>query len=99
VFANGRVDLGDAIAIVVYLFGNGPEPECLDAADTNDDAVLGNPHGINIGDAIYLLQYLFKNGPPPPEPFGSAEANIPLDCGVDPQVDDGLDCRQYPLCE
>jgi hypothetical protein len=51
---DGRVDIGDAISIYVYLFRHGVAP-CEDAMDANDDG------GIDIADAILLLAYLFKD--------------------------------------
>jgi hypothetical protein len=76
-FRRARVDpgdnlagLGDAIYLLSYLFAKGPEPPCLDAADSNDDEKL------DIGDAVYILGWLFINGAPPPPPFA--------ECGGDP---------------
>jgi len=67
------VDIGDAIAILSYLF-SGKTVSCLDALDSNDDGKL------DIADAIYLLGYLFSSTAPPPDPFPEA--------GVDPTPDD-----------
>jgi hypothetical protein len=74
---DGGVDISDAVAILVYLFGGGSPPPCLDRLDTNDEGQL------NVADAVYLLSYLFSAGPPPPEPFAQL--------GPDP-TPDGLDC-------
>jgi hypothetical protein len=38
--SDGAVDLTDAVRILDHLFLGGPPPECLDAADTDDDAEL-----------------------------------------------------------
>ena len=97
--SDGRVNLADAIMITAYLFAGRREPECLDAADTNDSASPGNRHSIDIADAVYLLQFLFAGGPPPPPPFRSIEVHTLSDCGWDPQWDDGLDCKRYQPCE
>jgi len=59
---DGRLDLADAIAILDFLYLNGPPPPCMEAADVNDDG------RVDLGDAIYLLSYLFAEGPAPPEP-------------------------------
>ncbi len=83
--ADDAVDLGDGIFILQFLFANGPEPPCIDAADTNDD---GNP--IDVSDGVYLLQYLFANGPTLPAPHA--------ECGTDP-TEDALLCESYRWCE
>lgn len=70
------VNIGDAIAVLGYLFSSGPAT-CLDALDGNDDGSL------NIADAISLLDFLFAGGPPPPAPFPGA--------GIDPTAD-SIDC-------
>ena len=56
---DGRIDLGDAIYLLNYLFRNGPEPRIYANGDVNCDDT------IEIGDPIYLLNYLFKGGPEP----------------------------------
>ena len=77
----------------------GPRPLCLDAADANDDAYLGGRASIDAADVMVLLRYLFARGPALPPPFRSARVRIPLDCGIDPQADDGIECGSYELCE
>lgn len=59
--ANGdsTVNIGDAVAIVNYIFKGGPAPVPLDAGDANCDGA------VNIGDAVYLINYIFHGGPPP----------------------------------
>jgi hypothetical protein len=74
---DASVDLGDAVAILTYLFANEPVA-CLDAADTTDDGQ------VDISDAIFLMSYQFLNGAAPSAPFP--------DCGVDP-TDDNLECE------
>lgn len=73
------LDIGDAIFILDYLFGGGPTPFCLDAADANDSAA------IDIGDPIFLLNYLFTGGAPPPPPFAEPGLDLtadPYGCGI-----------------
>jgi len=77
------IDLGDAIAILNYLFADGPM-SCDDVADVNDDGQN------DIGDPIGLLNYLFASGARPAEPFGA--------CGADPTPDDPLGCESFPPC-
>jgi len=88
--ADGRVDIGDAISVLGYLFGTGDDPSkakvaaCLDAADANDDGA------VDIADAIATLSHLFAGAGPLPPPF--------FDCGIDP-TEDGLDCISYGPCQ
>jgi len=76
--SDAQLDIGDAIRILNYLFGQGAVL-CLDACDSNDSG----QH--DIGDGIYLLNHLFAKGDPPPEPF--------IRCGVDP-TDDPFGCQE-----
>ncbi len=80
---DGSVDISDPVSVLFYLFGSGPAPGCLKAADGDDDGQ------ITIGDASYLLTYLFSSGSEPPEPFGG--------CGADSTPDD-LSCNTYAPC-
>ena len=52
--SDGRVELGDAIAILGYLFLGEEDLACRPAGDANDDGSL------DTSDAIYLLSYLFR---------------------------------------
>lgn len=54
-----RIDLGDVIHLLNYLFKTGTPPQYLVIGDCNCDGTVA------LGDAIYLLNYLFKGGPPP----------------------------------
>jgi hypothetical protein len=77
-------NVADAVTLLTYLFANGREPACLDAADTNDDGE------INMGDPIKLLGHLFASAGPLPEPFEA--------CGGDPTADDELGCIEFRPC-
>jgi hypothetical protein len=73
---NGRLALGDAIAILRSLFGASTIP-CADAADVDDDG------RISLGDGIALLEFLFRDGAAPAHPFparGSDPSPDALDC-------------------
>ncbi len=62
-----RIDIGDPIFLLTYLFRTGTPPLCSPitaCADVNADG------RIDIGDPIYLLAYLFGGGPPPGMPKG-----------------------------
>ncbi|MBN1421330.1 MAG: alpha/beta fold hydrolase [Planctomycetes bacterium] len=80
--ADRRVDIGDAVYILSFLFSEGPMG-CFDAADINDDG----QH--DIGDSISLLNYLFAEGAAPRAPFET--------CGADP-TEDSLGCESFPPC-
>ena len=73
---DGLVDIGDAAALLGYLYNSGPLGACLDAADINDSGRA------DIGDVVYLLNFLFKGGEAPPAPY--------LESGVDTTIDDIL---------
>ena len=64
--------------ILRFLFLGDEAPDCLDAADINDDGVL------TISDPIALLGHLFLGDDPPAPPFEES--------GVDP-TEDALDCE------
>ncbi len=50
-----RVNTGDPIALLEFLFASGEALQCEDAADVNDDGHL------NISDAVSLLRHLFSD--------------------------------------
>ncbi len=56
---DGAVNVGDAVWIIQWVFGSGPDPYPYLAADANGD---GQP---NVGDAVYLINYIFSGGPAP----------------------------------
>jgi len=75
---DGRVDISDALRILLWLFAGSPSPPCLDAADFNDS------ESISVQDAVRGLAYLFQDGPPPEPPFptcGLDPDGMRLDCG------------------
>jgi hypothetical protein len=59
---SGLVELSDALAVLVHLFG-GRTILCQDAADADDSGTL------SLSDAMVILNFLFKGGPPPAAPF------------------------------
>lgn len=79
-----RLDLSDAMATLAYLFLGKGEPDCLDAADSNDS---GN---IDLSDAVTTLSHLFLGGDslPPPDTCGK----------IDPTPNDRLTCVLFPYC-
>ena len=75
---DGKVDLGDAIYELNYLFKGGETPRCLDAADVDDNGK------VELTDAVRILSYLFQGGKVPEAPYP--------DAGTDP-TEDGLSCN------
>lgn len=57
--SDGKINVGDAVMIVTYVFRSGPAPNPSIAGDANCD------DKINIGDAVYIVSYVFRGGPPP----------------------------------
>jgi hypothetical protein len=72
----------DVSLIMNYVLSGAPTPDCMDAADADDNGV------VDISDATYILHY-FNGGPVIPEPYP--------DCGTDP-TDDTLTCDIYEGC-
>ena len=71
-------DIADPVHTLGFLFLGGPEPECADAADADDDGA------ILISDAIVSLGFLFLGGaalPPPSRVAGSDPTADDLSCG------------------
>jgi len=60
---DGKVDISDAVYLVLYLFRNGDPPDCPESyticADANGDGE------VTISDVVYLINYLLKGGDPP----------------------------------
>lgn len=89
---NGGLDTADASYITNWLFGTGPTPTNLDAADTDDD-------GTNqLNDAIYITNYLHLGGPQPPFPFPAAGLDVTGDAlqnDCSPTVAQGNDIEAF----
>jgi hypothetical protein len=81
--ADGRINVADAVTVLLYLFASGAMP-CRDAADVNDDGAVA------VDDAVHLLTYLFLQGDQPAAPF--------VGCGADETPDD-LDCVSHAACD
>lgn len=54
-----KVNVGDAVFVINYVFKSGTVPVCKDQGDANADCK------INVGDAVYLINYVFKGGAAP----------------------------------
>ncbi len=80
-YRDGKVDVGDVVWLLNYLFKSGPAPCPKSAGDANCDGTL------DLADAIYLLNYLFRGGPAPC-PGGKGEAMVPATVAR-PKADQG----------
>lgn len=80
-----KIDLSDAVTLLLFLFRGGSPPSCAMASDTNDD------NKADISDAVFLLNYLFAGGLKPPAPFlpGSSSDG----CTADPTPGGELTCE------
>ncbi len=56
---SGEVDVGDALAVIAYIFKGAGGPVNMNWADVNADCE------VDIADAVYLISYIFKQGPAP----------------------------------
>jgi len=56
---SGRVDIGDLVYLVDYMFLQGPPPWSMNAADVDASC------RIDISDVVYLIDYIFLGGPAP----------------------------------
>ena len=83
--ADTNCDIADGIWVLNWLFINGQEPTCFDAADFDDNGL------VTIGDAMLMIfYYLHAEGMPSMPP-----ANNYPEAGLDP-TDDTLDCIDSP---
>jgi hypothetical protein len=53
---DGRLNVGDGVFIITYIFRGGPPPYEDKCADANND------YRLTAGDAIYLINCLFRSG-------------------------------------
>jgi hypothetical protein len=89
--ADGRINVTDAVVILLFLFaGRGP-PLCRDAA--NADA----QDGLQLTDAVFLLNWLFLGGRPPPPPTPLGTRYVARDCDSGPPRD-AYECGRFPPC-
>jgi hypothetical protein len=56
---DGRVDMGDIVYLIGYLYRAGPAPNPLSLGDANCDG------SDNLEDVIFLINYVFRGGPAP----------------------------------
>jgi len=68
--ASGRVDIGDIVFIVSFIFSQGPEPIPYESGDVNCDGT------VDIDDVVFLINYIFAGWHVPCDIDGD---NIP-DC-------------------
>ena len=80
---DGVVQIGDAVALVEFLYRDGAEPPCVKAADANDSGSLSST------DAVAILQFIFTQREPAPGLFDG--------CVSDATADE-LGCFSYSAC-
>lgn len=56
---DGKIDIGDVVVLIDYIFRGGPLPTQTEGSDANCNG------GIDIGDAVFLIRYIFGKGPAP----------------------------------
>jgi hypothetical protein len=56
---DGRVDIGDPVFLIDFIYRDGSTPLLDEAADANGDGI------VDMADVIYLINYIFREGPPP----------------------------------
>jgi hypothetical protein len=61
---DGRLDISDAVALVLHLFV-GPQALPCDPDGTRQLLDVNGDAAVDISDAIRVLDYLFQGGPPP----------------------------------
>jgi hypothetical protein len=57
--ASQILNISDAVYLISYIFGGGPEPIPLLAGDADYNEI------VNIADPVYLISYIFGGGPEP----------------------------------
>jgi len=80
---DGVVTIADGVRILMWFRDGLEPPPCLDAADVNDNGIVGS------GDVAYLLQTLYSSAGPIPPPF-PAPGEDPTD-----DLELGVDCESY----
>ncbi len=74
--ADGGIDVSDAVAVLHYLFGDGPPPAPVIPHEENFDGIRnGDSNGdgaLDISDTVHLLGWLFLGGPEPVPFWASA---------------------------
>lgn len=82
---SGTVLLDDVVVTLMCLFLSSDCPECLDAADADDNGL------VDIVDPLRTAFYLFGLSDPPPAPG-------PTECGAEETFLDDVGCVSYPAC-
>jgi len=81
---DGQCTMADGLMILGYYYGE-TDLDCMDAGDVNDDGQ------VTMGDGLQALGYYYGDpGTVPEPPFPN--------CGLDPTVDDDLDCDSHIYC-
>jgi len=81
------VDLNDGVNILAYLFLGRSVPECLDAADVNNNGL------VELSDYTYLVEHLFNDGPAPDAPFPAPGVDDDLGVTVPDEADERFEFK------
>ncbi|MCZ6793127.1 MAG: LamG domain-containing protein, partial [Planctomycetota bacterium] len=81
--SNGSINLTDGIVILNFLFLGSTAPNCLDAADSDDDG----GERPTLTDAVIVFAWLFSGGAAPREPSPQMPSYAVDDCGSDATED------------
>jgi len=82
--SDGSVTMADGLMILGYYYGE-TGLDCMDAGDVDDNG------DVTMGDGLQALGYYYGDpgtAPEPPFPY----------CGIDPTLDDDLDCVSHTFC-
>ena len=74
---DGRLDISDAVATLLYLFQGSEILTCEDHGDVDDNGIL------QLTDPVLSLNFMFREGPRPAAPYPEP--------GLDP-TEDAFDC-------
>ena len=80
---DGQVTISDGFRILMWYRDGYDPPQCMDAADVNDNGVIGTE------DIVYLLQTLYSGARSIPPPFPEPGQDLTDD------LDPDLDCKAY----
>ena len=80
---DGQVTISDCFRILMWYHNGYDPPQCMDAADVNDNGYIGSE------DIVYLLQSQYLGGGSIPSPFPEPGEDLTDD--LEPDVD----CKAY----
>lgn len=73
-----KIDLGDVVYLINFLYKSGPAPYILILGDTNRDGA------VELGDLVLLISFLYQGGSPPTEFLEMAKVSMTKDRASSP---------------